>query len=128
MISLMAWMSLASTVPLPSASAAFSLKFGSLVPSLQKATTYTISTAFTRPSLLASPTMNPGNAGKRHQQKSVDGYNRLPDVFTKEDVMRCFGYDKPRSALKKIARLRDSKHIEAVDKTDQFKKVVQMIV
>ena len=67
-------------------------------------------------------------SGKRHQQKSVDGYNRLPDVFTKEDVMRCFGYDKPRSALKKIARLRDSKHIEAVDKTDQFKKIIQMIV
>ena len=64
----------------------------------------------------------------RHQQKSVDGYNRLPDVFTKEDVMRCFGYDKPRSALKKIARLRDSKHIEAVDKTDQFRKIIQMIV
>ena len=67
-------------------------------------------------------------SGKRHQQKSVDGYNRLPDVFTKEDVMRCFGYDKPRSALKKIARLRDSKHIEAVDKTDQFRKIIQMIV
>ena len=67
-------------------------------------------------------------SGKRHQQKSVDGYNRLPDVFNKEDVMRCFGYDKPRSALKKIARLRDSKYIEAVDKTDQFKKVIQMIV
>ena len=67
-------------------------------------------------------------SGKRHQQKSVDGYNRLPDVFNKEDVMRCFGYDKPRSALKKIARLRDSKYIEAVDKTDQFKKVVKMIV
>jgi hypothetical protein len=67
-------------------------------------------------------------SGKRHQQKSVDGYNRLPDVFTKEDVMRCFGYDKSRSALKKIARLRDCKYIEAVDKTDQFKKVIQMIV
>ncbi len=24
--------------------------------------------------------------GKRHQQKSMDGYNRLPCVFTKEDV------------------------------------------
>ena len=67
-------------------------------------------------------------SGKRHQQKSVDGYNRLPDVFTKEDVMRCFGYDKSRSALKKIARLRDCKYIEAIDKTDQFKKVIQMIV
>ena len=28
--------------------------------------------------------------GKRHQQKSVDGYNRLPEVFAKEDVMKCF--------------------------------------
>ena len=65
--------------------------------------------------------------GRRHQQRSVDGYNRLPDVFTKEDVMKCFGYDKPRSALKKIERLRDSKYIEAVDKTDQFRKLVQML-
>ena len=50
--------------------------------------------------------------GKRHQQKSVDGYNRLPKVFTKEDVMRCFGYSSDGSAKSKIKRLIDSKLIE----------------
>ena len=50
--------------------------------------------------------------GKRHQQKSVDGYNRLPEVFTKEDVMRCFGYSSDGSVKSKIKRLIDSKLIE----------------
>ena len=46
--------------------------------------------------------------GKRHQQKSVDGYNRLPEVFTKEDVDRCFGYKNGDSGYMKIKRLQDS--------------------
>ena len=50
--------------------------------------------------------------GKRHQQKSIDGYNRLPEVFTKEDVMRCFGYSSDGSIKSKIKRLIDSKLIE----------------
>ena len=43
--------------------------------------------------------------GKRHQQKSVDGYNRLPEVFTKEDVKRCFGKDSASFVCMKIKRL-----------------------
>ena len=43
--------------------------------------------------------------GKRHQQKSVDGYNRLPEVFTVEDVNKCFGYNNENSAFTKIKRL-----------------------
>ena len=41
--------------------------------------------------------------GKRHQQKSVDGYNRLPEVFTKEDVRSCFGYES-ETKYKKIRK------------------------
>ena len=52
--------------------------------------------------------------GKRHQQKSVDGYNRLPDVFTKEDVIRCFGYDNPEAVRKKIYRLTQASQIEII--------------
>ena len=50
--------------------------------------------------------------GKRHQQKSVDGYNRLPDVFTKEDVMKCFGYDNDSSTKGKIKRLLDDGYVK----------------
>ena len=56
--------------------------------------------------------------GKRHQQKSVDGYNRLPDVFTKEDVMKCFGYDSENSMKTKIKRLISSRQIEKISSGD----------
>ena len=50
--------------------------------------------------------------GKRHQQKSVDGYNRLPEVFCVEDVNRCFGYHNEASAFSKIKRLIEGNMIE----------------
>ena len=72
--------------------------------------------------------------GKRHQQKSVDGYNRLPDVFTKEDVIKCFGYDNDSSAKVKIKRLQDDGIIEMANKVFkngrthfEYKKVKLMI-
>ena len=72
--------------------------------------------------------------GKRHQQKSVDGYNRLPEVFTKEDVIRCFGYDNDSSARGKIKRLVDDGIISKEDAVDEngntssiYKKVKLMI-
>ncbi len=46
--------------------------------------------------------------GKRHQQKSIDGYNRLPEVFTFEDVSRCFDYKNDNSTSSKIKRLIDA--------------------
>ena len=52
--------------------------------------------------------------GKRHAQKSVDGYNRLPDVFTKDDVIKCFGYEKPDAVKKKIYRLIQASQIEII--------------
>ena len=54
--------------------------------------------------------------GKRHQQKSVDGYNRLPDVFTKEDVIRCFDYQNEGAAKIKLKRLLDDGMVEKCDK------------
>ena len=73
-------------------------------------------------------------SGKRHAQKSVDGYNRLPDVFTKEDVIRCFGYDNDSSARGKIKRLVDDGIISKEDAVDEngntssiYKKVKLMI-
>ena len=56
--------------------------------------------------------------GKRHYQKSVDGYNRLPDVFTKEDVVRCFGYENDNSVRTKLARLVNNHQVEKIQDGD----------
>ena len=45
---------------------------------------------------------------------SNNGYNRLPEVFTKEDVIRCFGYDNPEAVRKKIYRLTQASQIEII--------------
>ena len=68
--------------------------------------------------------------GRRHRQPSIDKYNKLPEVFTREDVMTCFGYDKATSAHKKIERLIDSKYIEMFkdkDKNTKYKKIRKFI-
>ncbi len=68
--------------------------------------------------------------GKRHQQKSVDGYNRLPEVFTKEDVMRCFGYKENNGACMKISRLEKEKTIIKIKEGDhagKYKKLKKML-
>ena len=67
--------------------------------------------------------------GKRHQQKSVDGFNSLPDVFTSEDVKRCFGYTNTNSINSKIRRLVESRHAEKITKGKEkgkYKKKAQM--
>ena len=56
--------------------------------------------------------------GKRHQQRSVDGYNKLPDLFTKEDVIRCFGYEKESSVRGKIKRLIDCGMVEKLEEEE----------
>ena len=65
---------------------------------------------------------------------SNNGYNRLPEVFTKEDVIRCFGYDNDSSARGKIKRLVDDGIISKEDAVDEngntssiYKKVKLMI-
>jgi predicted transcriptional regulator len=56
--------------------------------------------------------------GKRHQQRSVDGYNKLPDLFTKEDIIRCFGYEKESSVRGKIKRLIDCGMVEKLEEEE----------
>ena len=69
--------------------------------------------------------------GKRHYNKSVEGYARLPQVFSKEDVMKCFGYTKDKTALKKLERLTSDKCIAVITEGEHagmYKKVVNNIV
>ena len=64
--------------------------------------------------------------GKRHRQPSIDKYNKLPEVFTREDIMMCFGYDKASSANRKLERLMDCKYIEMFkddEKNTKYKKI-----
>ena len=56
--------------------------------------------------------------GKRHQQKSVDGYNRLPEVFTKEDVRSCFGYESESTVRGKLKRLIDSGMVQKLEEDE----------
>ncbi len=70
--------------------------------------------------------------GKRHQQKSVDGYNRLPEVFTKEDVRSCFGYESESTVRGKLKRLIDSGMVQKLEEDEngcvqvKYKKVSRM--
>ena len=41
----------------------------------------------------------------RRKQKTFDGYNRLPDDFVIEDVMRCFSLNSESTARTKVVRL-----------------------
>lgn len=64
--------------------------------------------------------------GKRHQQKSVDAYNRLPEVFTMEDVKKYFGYDSINSSKSKLRRLIEEGAAERVagkDNKGKYRKV-----
>ena len=68
--------------------------------------------------------------GRRHQQRSVDGYNRLPEVFTKEDVMKSFGYNTESAVNKKIYRLTLSSLVEPVEEGEnkgKFRKLSNTI-
>ena len=68
--------------------------------------------------------------GIRHQQKSVNGYNSLPNVFTREDVARCFGYNKDNSVTKKISRLIQNHQIEEMDgdSDGKYRKLKQLVL
>ena len=69
-------------------------------------------------------------SGKRHQQKSVDGYNRLPEVFTFEDLMKCFGYTSRGSGCSKLKRLQDANYVEKItdgDEEGKYRKIVNLI-
>ena len=68
--------------------------------------------------------------GKRHYQKSVSGFTQLPEVFTKEDVIRCFGYTNDESARKKIYRMTQNHQIELIadgEHQGMYRKVTNML-
>ena len=68
---------------------------------------------------------------KRHTQRSADGYNQLPEIFTKDDVMRCFGYDKPDACKKKLYRLTKTRHIELINEGENkgsYRKLIQSFI
>ena len=71
-------------------------------------------------------------SGVRHQKKSVEGYNRLPEVFTQEDVKRCFGYKDLGSAVyMKIKRLMDDHVAEKItsgEDSGKYRKKNRMII
>ncbi len=69
-------------------------------------------------------------SGRRHQQRSVEGYNRLPDEFTIENVKLCFGYERDNTAEVKIKRLRDEHMIERIegDGVTKYRKIQKLVV
>jgi len=58
-------------------------------------------------------------ANTQRCQKTVEAFNRLPEEFTSEDVMRCFGLDKPSTSRTRICRLM-SDHL--VEKIGEYKE------
>jgi hypothetical protein len=69
--------------------------------------------------------------GKRHQQRSLDGYYKLPDTFTREDVLKCFGYDNENSVNTKLRRLLEGHLIEKISEGKSkgcYKKVNRMVI
>ncbi|MBP3777655.1 MAG: hypothetical protein J6I38_00620 [Prevotella sp.] len=65
--------------------------------------------------------------GKRHYQKSVEGYNRLPDIFTFEDLKRSFGYNSDASAYSKIRRMMENNIIAKSKEKGKYQKLKQLI-
>ena len=56
------------------------------------------------------------NMNLRRNQKTVEGFNRLPDVFTTEDVMRCFNLQTESAVWVKISRFQKDRLIEKAEK------------
>ena len=69
-------------------------------------------------------------SGKRHYQKSVEGYNRLPEVFDKDDIKRCFGNNGCSYVTMKIKRLSEDHLIEKIEDgahKGKFRKLMKMM-
>ena len=63
-------------------------------------------------------------------EKSTEGYSKLPDPFTKDDVMKCFGLKTPDAVKKKIYRLTKSGFIAQIDEGENkgcYKKLKQIL-
>ena len=55
-------------------------------------------------------------ANVQHRQKIYDAFQRLPEEFTVEDIMRCFQLATDRVARSRITRLQRDHLIERIDK------------
>ena len=69
--------------------------------------------------------------GRRHQRKSVQGYEKLPNVFSLEDVKTCYGYTCMGSAHSKVSRLKEEGLIVNITKGQdkgKYKKKSNLIV
>lgn len=49
-----------------------------------------------------------------YQQKTIEGYRTLPDIFTMDDIFRCFHYDSIGSACSRLKRLQDDHLVEKI--------------
>ena len=58
-------------------------------------------------------------ANVQRQQKTIEGFNRLPEVFTTDDVMRCFNLKSSNCAQMKITRMTKDHFVE---KAESFKE------
>jgi hypothetical protein len=70
-------------------------------------------------------------SGKRHFAKSLENYSRLPEIFSKEDVIRCFGYTREKSVYKKLQRLTSEKMIAQITEGEnkgKYKKLINNMV
>ena len=73
-------------------------------------------------------------ANVQRQQKTIEGFNRLPEVFTTDDVMRCFGLSSLNSSQLKIIRLIKDHYVEKAGSFTEnshrrwkFRKIVAML-
>ena len=67
----------------------------------------------------------------RHQMKTIKGYNSLPDIFTRDDVMKHFCYNNKRGVSVKIARLVGSHVAEEITEGEnkgKFRKINQSFI
>jgi hypothetical protein len=64
---------------------------------------------------------------QNRQSKTTDGYLRLPDEFTREDVVRCFNYANDEAARKRCSLLVGDHLAEKIGK-GLYRKINQMMV
>ncbi len=55
------------------------------------------------------------SVNRQRQQKTVEAFGRLPEVFTYDDVKRCFNLDKMNAARMKVYRLREDNLVEEIE-------------
>ena len=68
--------------------------------------------------------MKSAYANVQHRQKTVECFNRLPEEFTNEDVMRCFNLGSVDSARKKTFRLWRDHLVEKIKEEKRGEKAL----